>query len=109
MCTNMKEFQTISEKIFKLEQKKAKKKKEYDALEKEIKQLKNETSSYMKKRQKNELTVAGLTVLFTPYLRPLFDKEAFIAGEKDGEETYNKYLKQIPIERVTVKLAQSVK
>ena len=109
MCANMKEFQTVSERIFELEQKKAKKKKEYDALEKEIKQLKNETSSYMKKRQKNELTVAGLTVLFTPYLRPLFDKEAFIAGEKDGEETYNKYLKQIPIERVTVKLAQSVK
>ena len=109
MCTNMKELQTISEKIFKLEQKKAKKKKEMDALDKEIKQLKSETSSYMKKRQKNELTVAGLTVLFTPYLRPLFDKDAFIAGEKDGEETYNKYLKQIPIERVTVKLTQSVK
>ena len=34
MCTNMKELQTISEKIFELEQKKAKKKKEYDALEK---------------------------------------------------------------------------
>ena len=28
MCTNMKELQTISEKIFELEQKKAKKKKE---------------------------------------------------------------------------------
>lgn len=109
MCTNMKELQTISEKIFELEQKKAKKKKEMDALDKQIKELKSETSSYMKKRQKNELTVAGLTVLFTPYLRPLFDKDAFIAGEKDGEKTYNKYLKQIPIERVTVKLAQSVK
>lgn len=109
MCTNMKELQTISEKIFELEQKKAKKKKEMDALDKEIKQLKSETSSYMKKRQKNELTVAGLTVLFTPYLRPLFDKDAFIAGEEDGEEIYNKYLKQVPIERVTVKLAQSVK
>ena len=109
MCTNMKELQTISEKIFELEQKKANKKKEMDALDKEIKQLKSETSSYMKKRQKNELTVAGLTVLFTPYLRPLFDKDAFIAGEEDGEEIYNKYLKQVPIERVTVKLAQSVK
>lgn len=109
MCTNMKELQTISERIFELEQKKAKKKKEYDALEKEIKQLKSETSSYMKKRQKNELTVAGLTVIFTPYLRPLFDKDAFIAGEKDGEETYNKYLKQIPIERVTVRLAKEIK
>ena len=65
MCRTMKELQTISERIYELEQKKAKKKKEMDALEKEIKELKSETSSYMKKRQKNELTVAGLTVLFT--------------------------------------------
>ena len=57
MCANMKEFQTISEKIFELEQKKAKKKREMDALEKEIKQLKSETSSYMKKRQKKILAV----------------------------------------------------
>ena len=34
MCTNMKELQTISEKIFEVEQKKAKKKKEMDALDK---------------------------------------------------------------------------
>ena len=47
MCANMKEFQIVSEKIFELEQKKAKKKKEMDALEKEIKQLKSETSSYI--------------------------------------------------------------
>ena len=109
MCANMNEFQTISERIFKLEQKKAKKKKEMDALEKEIKQLKSETSSYMKKRQKNELTVAGLTVLFTAFTKPTFDKEAFIAGEDDGQNTYNKYLKQVPIERVTVRLAKSIK
>lgn len=107
MCANMKEFQTISEKIFKLEQKKAKKKKEMDALEKEIKQLKSETSSYMKKRQKNELTVAGLTVLFTAYVSPRFDKDAFIAGEEDGEATYQKYLKNIPMEKVTVRLAKA--
>ena len=107
MCANMKEFQTVSEKIFELEQKKAKKKKELDALEKEIKQLKSETSSYMKKRQKNELTVAGLTVLFTAYVRPTFDKDAFIAGEEDGEATYNKYLRDIPMERVTVRLAKA--
>lgn len=106
MCANMSEFQTVSEKIFELEQKKAKKKKEIDALEKEIKQLKSETSSYMKKRQKNELTVAGLTVLFTAYSKPTFDKDAFIAGEDNGEETYNKYLKNIPMERVTVRLAK---
>ena len=55
MCANMKEFQTISERIFELEQRKAKKKKEMEALEKETKQLKSETASYMKKRQKNEL------------------------------------------------------
>lgn len=105
MCANMKEFQTVSEKLFELEQEKAKKKREIDTLEKEIKQLKSETSSYMKKRQKNELTVAGLTVLFTAYVKPTFDKSAFIAGEKNGETIYNKYLKNIPMERVTVKLA----
>lgn len=106
MCANMKEFQTISEKLFDLEQKKAKKKKEMDALEKEIKQLKSETSSYMKKRQKSELTVAGLTVLFTAFTQSRFDKDAFIAGEEGGESTYNKYLKIIPVERVTVRLAK---
>ena len=74
-----------------------------DALEKEIKQLKSETSSYMKKRKKNELTVAGLTV----YVNPRFDKDAFIAGEEDGEATYQKYLKNIPMERVTVRLAKT--
>ena len=93
MCRTMKELQTISERIYELEQKKAKKKKEMDALEKEIKELKSETSSYMKKRQKNELTVAGLTVLFTAFVRPSFDKDAFI--EENGEE------------RVTVKVAKS--
>ena len=89
MCRTMKELQTISERIYELEQKKAKKKKEMDALEKEIKELKSETSSYMKKRQKNELTVAGLTVLFTAFVRCSFDKDAFI--EENGEESYKKY------------------
>ena len=107
MCSNMKELQTISEKIYELEKKKAAKKKEVDALEKEISQLKSETSSYMKKRQKTELTVEGLTILFTAYARSRFDKDAFIAGEKDGEETYNKYLKETTVERVTVKVAKS--
>lgn len=107
MCSNMKEFQTISERIFELEQKKAKKKKEVDMLDKEIKQLKNEMSSYMKKRQKKEITVAGLEVLFAAYTRPSFDKEAFIAGEKNGEATYKKYLKSIPMERVTVRIAKT--
>ena len=106
MCANMKEFQTVSEKIFELERKKAKKKREMDTLEKEIKQLKSETSSYMKKRQKTELTVAGLTVLFTAYTSPRFDKEAFIAGEKNGDATYQKYLRDIPMEKVTVRLAK---
>lgn len=106
MCKNMNDLQTISEKIFDLEQKKAKKKRELDALEKEIKQLKSETSSYMKKRQKNEITVAGLTILFTAFVKPSFDKEAFIAGEANGAETYNKYLRNTPVERVTVKLAK---
>ena len=74
-------------------------------LEKEIKELKSETSSYMKKRQKNELTVAGLTVLFTAFVRSSFDKDAFI--EENGEESYKKYSKNIPVERVTVKVAKS--
>lgn len=82
MCKNMKELQTVSERIFSLEQKKAQKKKEMDELEKEIKMLKNETSSYMKKRQKNELNIAGFTVLFTAFARSSFDKDAFIAGEQ---------------------------
>ena len=90
MCKNMKELQTVSEKIFELEQKKAKKKKEVDALEKEIKQLKAETSTYMKKRQKNELTVAGLTILFTAFTKASFDKEVFIADE--NEEKYKKII-----------------
>ena len=107
MCKNMKELQTISEKIFELEQKKAKKKKEIDALDKEIKELKSETSSYMKKRQKNILTVAGLEILFTAFVKPSFDKDAFIAGEKNGADTYNKYLRKTPVERVTVRLAKN--
>lgn len=107
MCANMQEFQTVSEKLFDLEQKKAKKKREMDALDKEIKQLKSETSAYMKKRQKNELTVAGLTVLVTAYVSPRFDKDAFIAGEEDGEATYQKYLRNIPMEKVTVRLAKT--
>ena len=40
MCANMQEFQTISERIFELEQEKAKKKREMDALDMKIKQLK---------------------------------------------------------------------
>ena len=107
MCANMQDLQTISEKIFELEQKKAKKKKEMDALDKEIKQLKAETSSYMKKRQKKILAVAGLEILFTSFTKPIFDKDAFIAGEEDGEETYSKYLRIVPMERVTVRLAKT--
>ncbi len=107
MCANMKEFQTVSEKIFELEQKKAKKKKEMDALEKEIRQLKSEVSSYMKKRQKEILTAAGLEVLLAAFTRPTFDKDAFIAGEENGKATYQKYLRNIPIERVTVRLAKT--
>ena len=107
MCKNMKDLQTVSEKIFELEQKKSKKKKELDLLEKEIKELKSETSSYMKKRQKTELTVAGLQILFTAFSKPSFDKEAFIAGEKNGEAIYKKYLRNTPVERVTVRLAKN--
>ena len=47
-----------------------------DDLNKQIKQLKSETSSYMKKRQKQLLKVAGLEILFTAFTKPFFDKEA---------------------------------
>ena len=55
MCRTMKELQTISERIYELEQKKAKKKKEMDALEKEIKELKaveREIIGYMDTNEK---------------------------------------------------------
>ena len=107
MCKNMNDFQSISERLYELEEKKAKKKKELDALEKEIKELKSETSSYMKKRQKNVLVVAGLEVLFTAFTRPTFDKESFIANEVNGEETYKKYLREIPMERITVRVCKN--
>ena len=61
----------------------------------------------MKKRQKNVLVVAGLEVLFTAFTRPAFDKEMFIANEVNGEETYKKYLREIPMERVTVRLCKN--
>lgn len=107
MCTTMNELSTIAKQIHDLESRKAKKKKEVDELEAQIKQLKSKTASYMKKRKKNELDVDMFTVLFTPYEKPSFDSKAFIANEEDGQELYNKYLKKIPIERVTVKLAKA--
>lgn len=105
MCTNMQDFKSITEKLYELEQKKAKKKQEMDSIEKEIKQLKAETSGYMKKRQKNSLTVAGLEVLFTVYSRSSFDKDAFIHSH--GEATYKKYLRETPMERITIRLCKA--
>lgn len=107
MCTTMNELSTIAKQIHDLEVKKAKKKKEVDELEAQIKQLKNETASYMRKRKKNELAVDMFTVLFTPYEKPIFDSKAFIANEDDGQELYSRYTKRIPLEKVTVKLAKS--
>lgn len=106
MCTTMNELSTIAKQIHELEVKKQKKKKEVDELDAQIKQLKSETASYMKKRKKNELAVDMFTVLFTPYEKPSFDSKAFIANEEDGQELYNKYSRKIKIERVTVKLAK---
>lgn len=107
MCNTMNELSSIAKKIYDLESKKAKKKKEIDTLDAQIKQLKQETASYMKKRQKNELSVDLFTVLFTPFEKPSFDSKAFISNEENGQELYNKYSKPIPIERVTVKLAKA--
>ena len=106
MCTNMKEFQKISEEIFKLEREKVAKKKAMDELDAKIKALKDETASYMKKRQKNELQAGAFVVLYTPYTRPQFNKDAFIANEENGKALYEKYCKTISLKKVTVKLAQ---
>lgn len=105
MCANMNEFSEITKKIYELEQEKAKQKKKLDALDSQIKVLKDETAVYMKKRQKNQLEVGIFEVLFTPYDRPQFDSKAFIANEKDGKELYKKYCKTISMKKVTVKLA----
>lgn len=105
MCKNMDEFSEIANKIYQLEQEKAKYKKKVDNLDAQIKVLKDETAVYMKKRQKNKLEVDSLEVLFTPYDRPQFDSKAFIANEKNGEETYKKYCKILQLKKVTVRLA----
>ena len=62
---------------------------------------------YCVEKQENVLVVAGLEVLFTAFTRPTFDKEMFIANEVNGEETYKKYLREIPMERVTVRLCKN--
>lgn len=104
MCTNMKELSDIADQLYELEQKKAKKKKEMDELDAKIKVLKDETVSYMKKRQKDKLQAGLFIVVYTPYTRPQFNKDAFIKNEEKGQELYDKYCKIIPIQKVTVKL-----
>ena len=91
MCKNMDELFAVANQVYELEQKKAKKKKEVDELESQIKALKDEVAVYMKKRQKNELEVEYYKVLYTPFERPQFDSKAFIANEKKGKELYDKY------------------
>lgn len=105
MCKNMNELSEIANQIYELEQKKAKKKKEMDELDTKIKALKDETANYMKKRQKKELEVGIFAVIYTPFTRPQFNKDAFIKNEEKGKELYDKYCKQIPMKKVTVKLA----
>ena len=105
MCKNMDELFAVDNQVYELEQKKAKKKKEVDELESQIKALKDEVAVYMKKRQKNELEVEYYKVLYTPFERPQFDSKAFIANEKKGKELYDKYSKLIPMKKVVVKLA----
>ena len=107
MCKTMTDLSKIAKQIYDLETKKSKKKKEVDELEAQIKQLKQETAMYMRKRQKNELDEDLFTVLYTPYTKPSFDTKAFVANEEKGQELYDKYMKVIPIERVTVKLARA--
>ena len=52
MCKNMDELFAVANQVYELEQKKAKKKKEVDELESQIKALKDEVAVYMKKRQR---------------------------------------------------------
>lgn len=78
----MDELSGIAKQLYELEQKKAKKKKEVDDLDVQIKALKDEVVIYMKKRQKNEIEVDRYKVLYTPYTKPQFDSKAFIANEK---------------------------
>ena len=98
MCKNMDELFTVANQVYELEQKKAKKKKEVDELDAQIKALKDEVAVYMKKCQKNELEVE-------PFERPQFDSKAFIANEDKGKELYDKYSKVVQLKKVTVKLA----
>ena len=105
MCKNMDELFAVANQVYELEQKKAKKKKEVDELESQIKALKEEVAVYMKKRQKNELEVEYYKVLYTPFERPQFDSKAFIANEDKGKELYDKYSKVVQMKKVTVKLA----
>ena len=107
MCNNMNDLKEITKKIYELEQEKSKKKKELDSIDLQIKELKNETSSYMKKRQKNLLAVGSLEVLFTEYVQPVFDKNAFISGEENGETIYKKYVKEVPMKKVTVRICKA--
>lgn len=107
MCNNMDDLKAITELIYEMEQKKAEKKKELDSIDKQIKELKNQTSSYMKKRKKNLLAVGSLEVLFTEYVQPVFDKNAFISGEENGEATYKKYVREVPMKKVTVRICKA--
>lgn len=105
MCQNMNELSEVANRIYKLEQEKAKQKKKVDELEAQIKVLKDETAAYMRKRQKNRIEINSFEVLYTPYDRAQFDSKAFIANEKDGEETYKKYCRTVSMKKITVKLA----
>lgn len=105
MCQNMNDFSEIANKIYELEQEKAKQKKKVDKLEAQIKVLKDEIADYMKKRQKNRLENDFYEVLYTPYDRAQFDSKAFMENEKDGEEIYKKYCRTVTLKKITVKLA----
>ena len=103
MCQNMNDFSEIANKIYELEQEKARQKK-VDKLEAQIKVLKDEVAAYMGKRQKNRLKNDFYEVLYTPYDRAQFDSKAFMENEKDGEEIYKKYCRTVSLKKVTVKL-----
>ena len=105
MCKNMDELSVIANLVYELERKKAKKKKEVDDLDVQIKAFKDEMAVYMRKRQKNEIEVDYYKVLYTPFERPQFDSKAFIANEENGKELYDKYSKVVQMKKVTVKLA----
>ena len=100
----MKELQQVSEKIFELEQKKAKKKRDWCSWERN-KTVKKWDIFLYEETSKERIDCCRINNSFHSIHKSSFDKDVFIANE--GEDKYKKYLKDIQVERVTVKVANN--